>query len=285
MWVNEFSAFLCMERCRRLGSLELFLWYTSQLSGASILLLSILNPLRVHSPGRLHWQVAWWPWHPLLTVTWHVTFLVHREELLSPSVSSDPPTAPTLPFFLTSGRSWYSKKPNYCVTVSWFPRRIEGHTPSAQIYPGTSGSEGTHISLASLNIGTQVTILSGPVMLRFNRWDLGGDLNGEEKLIWLMGGTNSVCCCCLYIWMNSRNWDAICLYCQPISVKGSPGGWDGKESACNVGHLGSIPGLGRSPGEGNGYPLQYSGLENSMDRGAWQAIAHGVAKSWTWLSN
>ena len=47
-----------------------------------------------------------------------------------------------------------------------------------------------------------------------------------------------------------------------------PGGSDGKESTCCVGNLGSIPGLGRSPGEGNGYPLQYSGLENSVDRGA-----------------
>ena len=46
---------------------------------------------------------------------------------------------------------------------------------------------------------------------------------------------------------------------------GFPGGSDGKESACNVGDLGSIPGLGRSPGEGKGYPLQYSGLENSTD--------------------
>ena len=54
-----------------------------------------------------------------------------------------------------------------------------------------------------------------------------------------------------------------------------------KESACNAGGLGLIPGLGRSPGEGNGCPLQYSGLENSMDRGAWQAIVHGVVKSWT----
>ena len=53
-----------------------------------------------------------------------------------------------------------------------------------------------------------------------------------------------------------------------------------KESACNVGDLGSIPGLGRSPGEGNSYPLQYSGLENSMD-----CIVHGIAKSWTRLSN
>ena len=50
-----------------------------------------------------------------------------------------------------------------------------------------------------------------------------------------------------------------------------PGGSDGKESACNVGDLDSIPGLERSPGEGNGYPLQYSSLENSIDRKAWQA--------------
>ena len=55
---------------------------------------------------------------------------------------------------------------------------------------------------------------------------------------------------------------------------------DGKESACYMGALGLIPGLGRYPGEGNGYPLQYSYLENSMDRGAWQAPVHGVAKGW-----
>ena len=54
-----------------------------------------------------------------------------------------------------------------------------------------------------------------------------------------------------------------------IRVKGFPGGSDGKESAWNVGDPGSIPGSGRSPGEENGYPLQYSCLENSMDRGAW----------------
>ena len=54
---------------------------------------------------------------------------------------------------------------------------------------------------------------------------------------------------------------------------GFPGSSTGKEYACNAGNLGSIPGLGRSPGEGNGYPLQYSCLENSMDRGAWQATS------------
>ena len=56
-------------------------------------------------------------------------------------------------------------------------------------------------------------------------------------------------------------------------------------SACNAGDLGSIPGSGRSPGEGNGNPLQYSCLENPVDGGAWWATVHGVTKSWTWLSN
>ena len=60
---------------------------------------------------------------------------------------------------------------------------------------------------------------------------------------------------------------------------------DGKESACNAEDPGLIPGLGRSSGEGNGNPLQYSCLENSMDRGPWQAIVCGVAKSWTQLSD
>ena len=64
-----------------------------------------------------------------------------------------------------------------------------------------------------------------------------------------------------------------------------PGSSDGKESACNVGDLGSIPGLGRSPVQGSGFPLQYPGQENSMDRGAWQATVHRVIKSRTQLSN
>ena len=61
---------------------------------------------------------------------------------------------------------------------------------------------------------------------------------------------------------------------------GFPGRSAGKESTCNVGDLGSIPGLGRSPGEGKVFPLQHSGLESSMD-----CIVHGVAKRWTWLTD
>ena len=67
--------------------------------------------------------------------------------------------------------------------------------------------------------------------------------------------------------------------------KNSPGGSDSKESTCIAGDLGSIPMSGTSPGEVNDYPFQYSCLENSMDRGAWRATVHKVAKNQTQLSN
>ena len=72
---------------------------------------------------------------------------------------------------------------------------------------------------------------------------------------------------------------------MPGTVLGFPGGSEGKVSACNAGDLGLIPGFGRSPGEGNGNPLQYSCLENPLDGGAWQATVHGVSKSRTQLSD
>ena len=62
---------------------------------------------------------------------------------------------------------------------------------------------------------------------------------------------------------------------------GFPGGSDGKESACRVGDVGSIAGSGRSPGEGNSYPLQYSCMGNPMDGGTWRATVHEVINSWT----
>ena len=67
--------------------------------------------------------------------------------------------------------------------------------------------------------------------------------------------------------------------------KGFPGGSDSKEFSCNAAYPGLIPGLGRSRAEGNGYPLQYSWLENSMERGAWWAVVHVFAKSQTQLSD
>ena len=73
------------------------------------------------------------------------------------------------------------------------------------------------------------------------------------------------------------------LLCVRNLYEGFPGGSDGKESACNAGDLGSVPGSGRSPEDENGNPLQYACLENSMGRGAWWAAVRGVTKSWTGL--
>ena len=70
-----------------------------------------------------------------------------------------------------------------------------------------------------------------------------------------------------------------------ITYRGFPGSSIGKESACSAGETGFIPGLGRSAGEGNGKPLQYPCLKNPMDRGAWWAVDHGIAKSQAQLSN
>ena len=71
----------------------------------------------------------------------------------------------------------------------------------------------------------------------------------------------------------------------PLDMEGFPGGSVSKESACSAGDPGLIPGLGRSPGGGNGNPLQHSSLENPMDRGAWQVTVHGVTKGRMGLSN
>ena len=101
------------------------------------------------------------------------------------------------------------------------------------------------------------------------------------------------CMSCLYILeINPLSvvWFAIivfhyenCLF--TLFIVSFPGDSDGKASAYNAGDPGSSPGLGRSPGEGNGNPLQYPCLENLMDRGAWWAAVHGVAKSQAQLSD
>ncbi len=80
-------------------------------------------------------------------------------------------------------------------------------------------------------------------------------------------------------------WSDECVYMKTLQALkvslGFPGGAVDQNPPANAGNMGLIPGLGRSPGEGNGNPLQYSGLENPMDRGAWQATVHRVTKSWT----
>ena len=85
-------------------------------------------------------------------------------------------------------------------------------------------------------------------------------------------GQRSLADCTPYSW---KEWDTTEIQ---IALFAFPRGSVGKESACNVGELGSIPGLGRSPGEGNGNPLQYSYLENFMDRGPWRATILGVSE-------
>ena len=75
--------------------------------------------------------------------------------------------------------------------------------------------------------------------------------------------------------VNADRLKRLQFFFFPIKLKY---GSDDKESGCNAGDLGLIPGLGRFPVEGNGYPLQHSGLENSMDKGVWQASVHGIAK-------
>ena len=97
-------------------------------------------------------------------------------------------------------------------------------------------------------------------------------------------------------WTPSRNWKTphsllhvTCLNYDlgkkkiNYDLRGFPGGTDSKESACSEEDPGSIPGSGRSPGEGNGSPLQYFCLEDPIDRGAWRATIHGITKSQTQL--
>ena len=84
--------------------------------------------------------------------------------------------------------------------------------------------------------------------------------------------------------VNSSNTHTSCVDLWMIKEQlGFSGGSDGKESDYNTGDAGLIPGSGRSPGQGNGHPLQYSCLENSIDRRAWQATVHGFTKSRTGL--
>ena len=83
----------------------------------------------------------------------------------------------------------------------------------------------------------------------------------------------------IYLYYLSILYRVVCVFWD------FPSGSDGKAFAYNAGDLGSMPGLERSPGKGNGTRLRYSCLENPVDRGAWQATVYGVGQSWTWLSN
>ena len=112
-------------------------------------------------------------------------------------------------------------------------------------------------------------------------WDFPGNSTGVDchfrlqRIFPTQGSTGAVIFA--YNVLNASINLRTCYSC--LLLLGFPGGSNGKESACNTGDLGPIPGLGRSPGERKGYPLPYSGLENSMD-----AIVHGVSKCQTWAT-
>ena len=137
------------------------------------------------------------------------------------------------------------------------------------------------------------TLLLGKIEDRRGSGNRGWDGWMASQIQWTWVSANSgdgegqggLACCRAWghKWIQLRDWTTILMVLN-IGV-GFPGDSDGKEPACNSGDPDSIPGLGRSPGKGNGNPLQYSCLDNPMDRGAWLSTVHGVAKSWTWLSN
>ena len=103
---------------------------------------------------------------------------------------------------------------------------------------------------------------------------MGGCQKGPQQLELLLA------LCFLHSWSSTLHPASISFSpLNGLSEEGFPSASDGKESTFNSGDSGSIPGSGRSPGEGNGYPLQYSCLKKSMDRGAWWAAVHGFAKS------
>ena len=106
-------------------------------------------------------------------------------------------------------------------------------------------------------------------------------MNHFQRTSTVKGHLSHPCRCYPDLIRAPHSWRKI----ESYTKKGFPGGSDGKESACNAGDPGLMHGSGRSPGEGNGNPLQNSCLENSMDRGAWLATVHGFSKSRTRLSD
>ena len=117
-------------------------------------------------------------------------------------------------------------------------------------------------------------------MIFFTTWQFSCSRPRGEHLSYLKSFTEARLglCCKGLTWLDQLNQENLLL----MNIK-TPGGSSGKESIYNTGGPDSVLGLGRSPGEGNSNPLQYSCLRNSMDKGAWWTIVHWVSKSQTWL--
>ena len=180
--------------------------------------------------------------------------------------------------------------------VPWTARR-SNQCILKEISPGCS-LEGLMLKLELQYFGHLMPIIDSlekTLMLR----GIGGRRRGQQRMRWLDGLTSRWS----WVWVNSRHWwwtgrpGVLWLWGRKVSdrtewlnwlnwksILGFPGVSHSKEYACNTGDLGLIPGSRRSPGEGNGNLLQNSCLENSMERRACWSIAHGVANSWTWLS-
>ena len=125
---------------------------------------------------------------------------------------------------------------------------------------------------------SQKTHASWPPSLVGPSWTNSNSL--DPLFLPLQGRDRNICPTCL----SKLTWGSSEV-AFTLRVMGFPGGSDGEEPTCDTGDPGSVPGLGRSPGEGHGNRLQYSCLGNPMDRGAWWAIVHGVTKSQTRPNN
>ena len=148
--------------------------------------------------------------------------------------------------------NWDLTQPKICTyvyTYIWIKKKISELQPGSR--RGALLTQSTILPLASLSLSHSPTSHLG-AQLTICTWPTAG-CNGH-----------------FLNWRTAKSFP-----CSSVS----------KESACSAGDPGLIPGLGRSPGEGNGDPLQYPCLENLMDRGAWWAAVHGVANSWAWLSD
>ena len=180
--------------------------------------------------------------------------------------------APIVHFAAASAKSLQS-----CLTLRPH-RRQPIRLPRLWDSPGKNTGVGCHFLLQCMKVKSESEVAqSYPTPSDPTDCSLpGSSIHGIFQARVLDWGAIAFSDCTLYI---------CAIYCMSVIPQtGLPGGSDGKESARNAGDPGSICGSGRSPGDGNGNPLQYSCLENSMDRGAWQVTVCGAAKSWTQLS-